>query len=402
MDDLSDRELLDALGVEPVSKKKGAKSPEEARVVAGFEEIVRFVEANGRAPEHGEDRDIFERLYAVRLDRIRESEGYRAMVAHLDKAGLLGASPSVRGVAEAPAEFADEELLKELGVESAADDDLSTLRHVRSAEEKRAAEEIASRAACEDFAKFQPLFEQVQVELESGMRETRPFELKSEIEQGRFFIVNGQIAYVAEMEEPYLNDQGRRDARLRLIFDNGTESNMLMRSLQRALHKDDAGRRITEPLAGPLFGTGREDGDIESGTIYVLRSKSEHPTIAAARTMIHKIGVTGGDVDTRIAAAPLDPTFLLAGVEVVATYKLFNINRVRLENLLHRFFAPGRVDLTIQDRFGNPVKPREWFAVPLNVVDQVVAKITDQTIDQYAYDPASFSLVEIAKRAGAG
>jgi hypothetical protein len=121
MDDLSDRELLDALGVEPVAKKKGAKSPEEARVVAGFEEIVRFAEAHGRAPVHGEDRDIFERLYAVRLDRIRESDAYRKMVEHLDTAGLLGAPPTVRGVAETRAEFDDDELLRELGVEIAAE-----------------------------------------------------------------------------------------------------------------------------------------------------------------------------------------------------------------------------------------------------------------------------------------
>lgn len=393
MDDLSDRELLDALGVEPVAKKKGAKSPEEARVVAGFEEIVRFAEANGRAPEHGEERDIFERLYAVRLDRIRDSEAYRGVVAHLDTTGLLGASPSVRGVAETRADFDDEELLRELGVEAAPEDDLSNLRHVRSAEEKRAAEEIASRAPCEDFAKFKPLFDQVQADLDSGLRVTRSFEVKSEIEPGRFFIVGGQIAYVVARDELFTNEQGRRDARLRVIFDNGTESNMLMLSLQRALHKDEAGRRITDPLAGPLFGIGQEDGDIESGTIYVLQSKSDDPTIAARRAVLHKIGVTGGDVEARIAGAALDATFLLSDVEVVATYKLFNINRVRLENLLHRFFASARAELTIPDRFGNPVKPREWFLVPLPVIDQVVAKIRDQTIDQYAYDPATASLV---------
>ncbi|HCE24050.1 MAG TPA: hypothetical protein DF282_16280, partial [Hyphomonas sp.] len=140
-------------------------------------------------------------------------------------------------------------LLAELGVE-AETSDITELRHVRSSAEKKAAEEIANRQKCEDFERFKPLFEQVQNEIDTGMRTTRPFERKAEIAPGRFFIVGGQKAYVAEMDEAFLTAQGMTDARLRVIFDNGTESNMLMRSLQRALHKDDAGRRITDSSAG--------------------------------------------------------------------------------------------------------------------------------------------------------
>lgn len=393
MNDLSDRELLDALGVVVEPKKKSSTSPEEGRVVAAFEEIVRFAEEHGRAPEHGEDRDIFERIYATRLDRIRASTTYCDLVAHLDTKGLLGA---FRGVAEERAAYDDEALLRELGVEPGKDaDDIGTLRHVRSHEERRAADEIASRAACPDFEKFKPLFDQVRSDLADNVRQTRPFELKSEIEPGRFFVVSGQIAYVAEKEPEFTNDQGRRDARLRVIFDNGTESNMLMRSLQRSLHKDEAGRRITEPTAGPLFGAEAEDGDTESGTIYVLRSKSDHPQIAAARQVVHKIGVTGGDVATRVAAAPLDPTYLMAGVEVVATYKLFNINRQKLEHTLHRFFSGARLDLEIKDRFGRPVKAKEWFLVPLPAIDEAVQRIIDDTIDEYIYDAEAASLLHV-------
>src|SRR5262249_11229567 len=208
-----------------------------------------------------EYRDIFERIYAVRLDRIRAAPSYRDVLAPLDTINLLAASPC-GGVAEEHAEFDDEALLRELGVEKTAADDIGTLRHVGSSEEKGAAEEIASRTPCEDFHLFKPLFEELRADLESGVRVTRPFEVKSEIEPGRFFIVAGQIAYVAAREELFTNEQGRRDARLRVIFDNATESNMLMLSLQRALHKDDAGRRITDPVAGPLFGVDEEVGDI--------------------------------------------------------------------------------------------------------------------------------------------
>ena len=220
-----------------------------------------------------------------------------------------------------------------------------------------------------------------------------PSRLKAEIKPGNFFIVGGQKAYVAEMGEVFSNAQGRRDARLRVIFENGTESNLLMRSLQRALHKDEAGRRITNPSAGPLFTDQWEADDIESGTIYVLRSLSNHPFVAEHRELIHKIGVTGGKVETRIANAAHDATYLLADVEVVATYKLADINRAKLEGLFHRIFAAAQLDLTIQDRFGHPVRPREWFLVPLHVVDEVVQRIRDGSIATMVYDPHKARLV---------
>jgi hypothetical protein len=135
----------------------------------------------------------------------------------------------------------------------------------------------------------------------------------------------------------------------------------------------------------------------ESGTIYVLRSKSDHPLIATHRDVIHKIGDTGGKLETRFARASLDPTFLFADVEVVATYKLDNINRSKLEGLLHRFFAPARLDLEIADRFGNPVKPREWYLAPLPVIDEVVQRIRDLSIVDFEYDVETASLAKRAK-----
>lgn len=384
-----DDALLAELGVEVDVKKAVSRTPREERIIAGFEEIQRFTEENGRSPQHGESRDIFERLYAVRLDRIREISECRKLVEPLDHQGLLRRAAKVE--TDDVDELDDDALLVELGVEAEAPP-ITELKHVRSSAEKKAAEEVANRQKCEDFTKFKLLFEQVQKELDTGLRETRPFEMKAEIENGRFFIVGGQKAFVAEKGETIITDHGKTDARLRVIFDNGTESNMLMRSLQRALNKDEAGRRITEPTAGPLFSDQTIDGDEASGTIYVLRSKSNHPIVAQNRELVHKIGVTNMSVEKRIAGAHLQPTFLMANVEIVATYELYNINRTKLENLLHRIFEPGRLEIEIKDRFGRLVVPREWFLVPLFVIKEALERIKDGTIANYQYDPKSAAL----------
>jgi hypothetical protein len=291
-------------------------------------------------------------------------------------------------------EIDDDELLAQLGVDTAAPADITELRHVRSAAEKRAAEEIANRQKCEDFDSFKPLFEQVQKELNAGLRQTRRFERKSEIAPGRFYILGGQKAYVAVMEEPFTNEHGYIDARLRVIFDNGTESNLLMRSLQKALQQDPAGRRIIEPSAGPLFANQSEEEDEASGIVYVLQSKSDHPAVAAHRDVLHKIGVTGGNVARRIANARLDPTFLMADVEIVATYELYNINRTRLENLIHRIFGSARLNIEIKDRFGQSIVPKEWFLVPLFAVDEAIERIRDGTITGCIYDPKTARLTQ--------
>lgn len=372
------------------SDKKTGRTPREERIMAGFEDVQRFVEQHGHAPRHGDEKSIFERLYAVRLDRLRNQDECRALLQPIDHQGLL-TTFEVREP-QGNDTMTDDELLAELAGE---DDgaDIQNLRHVRSNAEKREAEEIAQRERCEDFERFQPLFELVQRELQSGIRVTRTFIRDASIEEGQFFILGGQTVYVGEVGESIKAPNGESDARLRVIYSNGTESNLLRRSLQRALYKDDAGRRITEADAGPLFGETLEPDDIESGTIYVLRSHSTHPFVAEHRGLIHKIGVTGGKVETRIAGADKDATYLLADVEVVATYKLHNINRTRLENLFHRLFSLAQIELTIPDRFGNPVKPREWFLVPLHVIDEAVGRIRDGSITGVTYDLQSARLV---------
>lgn len=390
MSDIDLDQIRDELSEFAEAPRKSGGSQLEERVLAGFEEIQRFVEQHGHPPRHGESLDIFERLYAVRLDRIRASNELSAIVRPHDHQGLLIATVDAMPSED---ELDEDALLAELeGLEGAAE--ITRLKHVRSSAEKRAAEEIANREPCRDFDEFRGLFQKVQKELSDGIRQTARFEEHAEIKSGQWFIVEGQIAYVADMGEVFLNAQGREDARLRVIYDNATESNLLMRSLQKALWRDQTGRRILEPGFGPLFGSEAEEGDIATGTVYVLRSKSDHPDVVANRDLLHKIGVTGGDMKRRLANAKHDPTFLLADVEVVATYKLANINRVKLENLIHRIFEPARLEIQIVDRFGKAVVPREWFLVPLFVVDEAIKRIQDGTITDYVYDAATASLVK--------
>jgi T5orf172 domain len=397
MAEMDDDELLDALGVDVTPLKSGSRTPREERIIAGFEDILRFHQTHGRAPMHGEGRDIFERLYAVRLEQLRKLPQAQTLLARLDGPGLLSGAGTTD-----PTDVNDldeDALLAELGVGDAPADqnDITVLRHVRSRTEKRAIEDVANRKPCADFDLYQPLFEQAERELKTGVRKTLRFGRDASIAVGNFFILGGQLAYVAEMDTQYRTPNNEINARLRVIYANGVESDLLLRSLQRALYKDGSGRRLTEPHLGPLFGDASEPEDIEVGTIYVLRSLSDHPFVVEHRELIHKIGVTGGKVETRIAGADKDATYLLAAVEIVATYKLHNVNRIKLENIFHRLLGAAQLDLTIDDRFGNPVKPKEWFLVPLQVIDEAVRRIRDGSITDVVYDPTIARLVESAR-----
>lgn len=390
-----DLDLLNELGVETAPDPVSQRSAREERIIAGFEDIQRFVESQGRLPQQVEDRDIFERLYAVRLDRLRELEECRELLKSLDSQGLLDAA------AETPLPLAqdldDETLLAELGVDADAENDVTQLTHVRSRQEIKAAEEIAQRTPCQDFDQFKPIFERVQDDLKTGIRKTVKYQDNAQINSGDLFILKGQKILVVEMGKLFITDSGLPNCRLRVVYDNGTESDYLLRSLQRALNKDKASRRITKPETdfGPLFSHVEAEDDLPTGYIYVLRSQSDDPFITKNRSVIHKIGVTGGDVKKRIVNAKKDPTYLLADVEIVTTFKLANVNRKKLETMLHKFFDSARLEVKLQDRFGIPVNPKEWFLVPLEAIEEVIEKIKEGTIDQFRYDPESASLTRL-------
>jgi hypothetical protein len=382
-----DLDLLGQLGVDATPKKKETRTRREQRIIAGYEEIERFVEEHGRLPERGENRDIFERLYAVRMNQLRKSQECREVLADIDTKRLLDAEDDDELMMVNEDGASDEELLEALGVGGDASDDITELKYVRSSREKQAVEDIGKRQVCEKFGVYKPLFDQIQDDLKSGARITVAYDEDTKIKQGDFFILDGLKAYVAALGEEHYRRSKETDRRLAVIFDNGTESDMLYRSLQRALRADENSRRISDPDLGPLFSKQESQDDQTVGYVYVLRSKSDNPFISENRKVIHKIGITKGSVERRIANAAKDPTYLLAEVEVVETFKVSNLDLNRLEKLLHRFFDPARLDLQLKDRFGFNVEPREWFLVPLSIIEEAIEKLIDGSLPEFYYDP---------------
>lgn len=377
-----DFDLLNQLEVDTTPDVQRKLTAEEERVIAGFEDITRFVEREGRVPQHGPDLDIFERMYAVRLDRLRELSQFHELLAPYDEQGILSVSASAK---TSPEPETDEELLEALGVDL-IEDDLTELKHVRSYSERSSPEEVAQRKPCEDFEMFEPRFSEAKKGLELGTWTTTKYKDDATIEVGHLFILDGQMVLVVDEGEEFKQEHGRIDRRLRVVYDNKMESNPLRRSLQRVLNMDKVSRRVRKLDAGPLFASVENADTIVNGRLYVLRSLSEEPFIAERRDLIHKIGVTRGDISTRIANAKNDSTYLLADVEVVASYKLGNIDPVRFERLILKFFAEANLEIQIRDRFDRTVQPREWFLVPLKAIEAAMDKIQEGTIGEYYYN----------------
>ena len=230
------------------------------------------------------------------------------LLQELDPDGLLTSDKEDEDNTEQETS-SDEELLEALGVEPSKDDDLTQLKHVRSRAEVKAAEEIARRQPCEDFDEFRPVFDQVQSELDSGLRITERYQAEGSIGLSDLFIVEGNKVLIAALGVEFVDAHGNKDRRTRVIYDNGTESNLLLRSLKKALWRDPAGRRIMpaghdpHPLftaadfeAEPIFVDAPAFDDELSGMLYVLRSESDHPFVVKHRELLHKIGYTRGEL----------------------------------------------------------------------------------------------------------
>jgi hypothetical protein len=377
-------------GSDPLLDVKAAArtaTSEQQRILDTFAEVNQFIDRFKRKPGDAEKPSVSERGLRMKLNGLMNDPAARDLLLPRDRHGILAAAPLKQP--QSLDEIFEDELL------TTPQDEIFDLVHVKPSAAKP--DEVAERQVCKEFDKFKPLFEQCVREMSEGKRKSIPFANEQEIGAGEFFILNGVLAYVAEVGETHIRN-GKKNARLRLIFDNGTEGNNLLRSLATELYKDPNGRRVTTTDMGPLFTDAPQDADMQTGMIYVVKSLSDDPEIRKLDGLLHKIGFTSGKMEVRIQNAKDDPTFLMAAVHPVTTYTLYNIDRVKLEHLLHDLFAPARLNIEITDRFGKKVRPREWFLLPQSIISEAVARLKDGSIVNYRYDPDHVALVPIATK----
>jgi hypothetical protein len=392
------RRIDDLLSQDDWIEVKPASSPvvdmADAKIAGDFEEICRFVDQHGREPQELNTGSgaINERMMFIRLKSLRSKPLLTEKLAAVDRHGLLNTQ------SEQKAAFTSlDEVLDDMdSLRDASHDDLFVLRHVTSDTVKDDPDFIAGRHRCDDFAHFKPLFDAVASDLAAGRRKTMRFINESEISQGDFYVLNGVTLYVASMDAFEARGKTqRKDARLRCIYDNGTEAALLFRSLSRLLYRDPNGRRISTPEAGPLFKPEKVEvpDDRLTGYVYVARCETV-PTALRGYKNLFKVGVTTGNPRIRVAGAKDDPTFLFQKAVLVKHYALYNVTPMQVEAKIHAFLAGVCLDLETMDRFNKPYKPKEWFLVELSIVDEIVARIIDGTLHQFQYDRIERRLVE--------
>ncbi|MCZ8081042.1 MAG: GIY-YIG nuclease family protein [Rhodobacteraceae bacterium] len=407
-DEFSLDDIFNAL---PDVKVGSRRTPEVEKAREGFQQVLDFFEKHHRIPSAQGDTDLQEKSLAARLARIKSVKIMLDAVKDMDTFGILDdGQPSqqedlsleaatdpvpveepekedlILASADDPALIDVPESLDDIFASMEVDEDsIFNLKHVRSFGEKKIVEPdfVSQREPCPDFDKYKLLFDEVSQQIKNGIREPLPFANEQEISQGQFFILNGVLLYIAEVGEEFERN-GKKNARLKVIFNNGTLGNNLKRSIATELYKDVNGRRISDPKIGGLFSGTADLEDIGTGTIYVLRSLSEHPQIKKDNKLLHKIGVTKGNVKARISGAEKDPTYLRAPVQVVATFKVFNTKPHHVEKLLHTYFEAARANISLKTMFGDTVKSKEWFFLPLPTIKEAVKKLVDgELLDTY-------------------
>lgn len=348
-----------------------------------FEDINVFIDAHQRRPDPANRDDIEEFQLGHRLQAILENSEYRDSLEYLDRHGLF------EEVEQAPVSIddllaLDDPLLGDLLDPSEPEvADLFDLKHTPAAA-KGSPEKVAKGRRCEDFHLFEQRFKDCQADLRVGRREVKPFSKPSSIKEGFFYVQRGMLAYVAEIGELTMKSPGK-DGRLRCIYENGTESDLLLQSLARGLY--DGGKLVTEPndVTIEKFATPEH---IDSGFVYVARTHS-HDEGLTAFSNLHKIGYTAQSVEQRLSGAEADPTFLNAKASPVKSYEMPAKYAKVVETLLHQFFSAVRLDVT--NEYGESAN--EWFDVPIEAIDEAIDLVETNRIAFYRYDPAQQAVV---------
>jgi hypothetical protein len=375
----------DDLGLLELPVKARAISTDE-RLAASFDEITEFVRTHGREPAVG-SADVAEIKLHARLQALRGNDEARKALEDRDDFSLLVEPEAPASVAQAAAD-------DPLGLLDAGPEDVFTLRHVPKAPPAQP-ERVAQRKPCEDFERFEPLFKRCHTQLREGKRKVVAFRNEQEIREQAFYVHRGVLTYVAAEGERRI-EHGRPNARLRCIFENGTEADLLLRSFASQLYR--FGRQVTDPVETTNDAVEMQlDG--RTGYVYVLRSLSDDPAVQVIPDL-HKIGFTTSDVAQRTSGANRHATFLGAAVEEVSAYEMPAAMARGVENLLHRFFALARIDAWFEHGGVSTADVREWFSVPLDVIDEAIGLLQAESIENYEYDPDSRAIQLHGARGG--
>lgn len=405
LDDIFNNDPLGLLVVKP--KTSNAKTAEE-RLLASFQEINDFIFANNREPE-ANDKNINEFQLYSRLKSLREEDGKIAILRPADIYHLLPENEADK-VSEAkqsyfrkPKEIKSiDDIFGEDNFDILGNDDegLFDFKHTPKDYDRASADFIARRKPCKDFEKYEPQLQQVQKDLASGKRKLIDFKQEN-LKEGAFYVHNGVLFLLEKInisqKEHYKPDgtRVREDGRTRCIFENGTQSNMLKRSVEKILYEN--GKVVTDNLDKINEGflesfNAITDDDQEAGYIYVLKSKSTNPEISSIKNL-YKIGYSRTEVTDRIKNADKEPTYLMAPVEYIAGWKCYNMNTQKFEQLIHNFFGSSCLEIDVFDEKGKRHTPREWFIAPLEIIEQTIALIISGNIVNYKYDKDSCLII---------
>lgn len=375
----------DDLGLLDV-KPKNVRITADERLVKSFEEINKFIEENKREPELS--NDILENSLYYRLEGIREDSNKINQLKEFDTLGLL------KEPEEKPQSIDDILNDDDLGLLSTPkEDDIFNLGHgLKKVDRSVGAYDYVARAKkCKDFDKFEPLFKDCQTDLKNGKRGLIKFTTETSIKEGAFLIYRGMLVYIDKVGDFAQRNQ-RKQARLRCIYENGTESDMLRNSLAKPMYSD--GKIVTENYEEALKEfSGVTEEDKPSGYIYVLRSLSKDPQVKAVKDL-YKIGYCETTVEDRIRNAANETTYLMAKVKIVSSYKMYNVNTQKFEDLLHRFFDAARLSIDVIDNNGTRHTVREWFQVPLGIIEQAIYLFQTGEIVKYRYSRENREIVD--------
>ena len=385
----------DEFGLLDSKAKTSTVKTEEDRLIDSFEEINIFIDKNDREPSTS---SMSEYGLLAKLKNFRQDDAKKKIVKPFDRHNLLGnvemEKPSLDDILN------DDDL----GLLD-TDEDLSifTFKHTPKQEDRAETDFVAQRKPLKekDFKPYEGMFQKVHKEIKEGKREIKPFKnIEKNLHVGNYYIMDGILLYLesADLErtewEQSSGNRVRIEGRTRTIFENGTFSNMLYRSLGKQIQKN--GKLITNSndyAENELFvnsGLVKEE-DVQTGWIYVLKSKSKDPKISGIKDL-YKIGFSSTSVDDRIKNAKKEATYLYADVKKIATYNVYNRNADKLELLLHKFFASTCLDIEFTNDKGQRINPREWFVVPFEVIDEAIQLILNGNIVNYTFDVESMAI----------